>query len=60
MRATTRRIDFRVIHFTGSKQGAFEMQKQNSVRLGLSGLGSFARVIAGAVKKSKNAELTTC
>ena len=36
------------------------MKNENSVKLGMSGLGSFALVIANAVKKSKNAELTTC
>ena len=36
------------------------MKKGDRVRLGLSGLGSFAIVIANAVKKSKNAQLVTC
>ncbi|MGZ8265924.1 MAG: Gfo/Idh/MocA family protein [Burkholderiales bacterium] len=36
------------------------MKKENAVRLGLSGLGSFALVIANAVQKSETAKLTTC
>lgn len=36
------------------------MNKKNRVRLGLSGLGAFAIVIASAVKNSKNAKLVTC
>lgn len=36
------------------------MTNKNRVRLGMSGLGSFALVIANAVRKSKNAELAAC
>ena len=36
------------------------MKPENRVRLGLSGLGSFAIVIASAVRRSNNAKLITC
>ena len=36
------------------------MGKGNAVRLGLIGLGSFSVVIAGAVERSRKAELVTC
>lgn len=34
------------------------MSQKNTVRVGISGLGSFATVIANAVKKSKKALMT--
>jgi predicted dehydrogenase len=44
----------------GMQREGVEMEKENAVRLGLIGLGSFSVVIAGAVERSRKAELVTC
>jgi len=36
------------------------VESEKRVRLGLSGLGSFALVIANALRKCRSAELVTC